>query len=292
MSSQLVDQEECAKLSDLDKIKFLGSKDENYRYTRLENYSWENAVQSSEVSHLDKVPSELKKLQEDESELLVLSDTLENLERVTHGENSPLIIETDMSAAEPLESFHPEKLKNDYFFKNISSTQAKTLYLKVPKNTKIEKSVRLSRFVSAAAKNYFEKIVVHLEQGAELSLVDELYSEESENELLLQNFLHLHVEDNAKLKFFQVQDLSSKAVFALRHFISSGKDSVVDHYTFHKGAQKGQHRILANCSLSGAHVKCHAVLKRIMINNRIFSGRDKVPCCFETKRQATRRYVD
>lgn len=263
MSLRMSHEGRVVDLKTLDKEKSLSRKDENYRYTRLEQYNWEEVAESTEARTSEDWKKIITTRQEDELALIAMSDLLENTVQELEAGLKITVSEdlTQFPEVQKLFKECPEKLKDDFFVQNIFSQEAKTLLIKIPDGLVLEKAIRVSHWISEKTKNYFERVTIVVGKGARVQFINELNSAESKDEILLQSFLHLHVEDDAYVKFFHIQDLAKQVVFADRHYISCGSNVEVEHFTLHCGAQKGQHRVLVNCSHSNTKVKCHATLK-------------------------------
>jgi Fe-S cluster assembly protein SufD len=103
----------------------------------------------------------------------------------------------------------------------------------VKKGVKLEKPVLHTYFASVSIASAIQiKVLIYLEEGAELIWVDDLASSEDSKSILSNYVQEIWVSKNAHLTFVKTQDFGLSTTHVDHTFIFQADQSVVDMFTF------------------------------------------------------------
>jgi len=121
------------------------------------------------------------------------------------------------------------------------------LFLRVPAGTKVAEPVHL-RFLHEAGMIFgFPRVVVLVEPGGELSLIEEHSGGDAGSSIA---FSDLSIGDGAKLRFYYVQELGPKMSHFWHQRAELGRDAELEHWSAIVGGAR--HKSELDVSLSGA----------------------------------------
>ena len=106
--------------------------------------------------------------------------------------------------------------EEDKFFHLNNAIFSSGIYIKVPKNTKIDEPVRL---ISNLKNHNFTKIFVSLEENSSMKLIKEDYSE-NDKPIIASEAIEFILKDNSELVFSNVQNFSEN-VLHFSHMVSN-----------------------------------------------------------------------
>lgn len=103
----------------------------------------------------------------------------------------------------------------------------------VKKGVKLEKPVLHTYFASVSIASAIQiKVLIYLEEGAELTWVDDLASAEDSKSVLSNYVQEIWVSKNAHLTFIKIQDFGLSTTHVDHTFIFQADQSVVEMFTF------------------------------------------------------------
>ena len=118
-----------------------------------------------------------------------------------------------------------------YDLNNALSTSHQVIWVK--KGIKLDKPVLHTYFASVSIASAIQiKLLIYLEEGAELTWVDDLGSSRESNSILSNYVQEIWVSKNAHLTFVKTQDFGLSTTHIDHTFINQSDHSLVDMFTF------------------------------------------------------------
>ena len=121
--------------------------------------------------------------------------------------------------------------------------------LVVPKNVRMEKPVRLTRWMSASGVASFGRTLIVAERGSQVSFVDEVLSDDLDAQSLLSTAVEIIALDNAQVQYVCMQRMGSGAFFLSQQRTLANRDSTLDTLNVNVGASVA--RVDLNAQLLG-----------------------------------------
>ncbi len=163
------------------------------------------------------------------------------------------------SLREAVES-HPDRLRELLATEALPATQGKFqalnaalwtdgVVLLVPRGVRLEKPVRVSRWVSAPGMAHFSRTLVVAEAGSQVSFVDEILSEDLDRQTLFSSAVEVFARDGAQVQYVSLQRMGSGAFHLAQQRTLADRDSTLDTLNISLGASVG--RLDLNAQLRG-----------------------------------------
>jgi Fe-S cluster assembly protein SufD len=138
---------------------------------------------------------------------------------------------------------------NEKFAAHNAAMWTHGLLVVVPKNVVLEKPLYVRIAVTGQT---FWRLVVVAEEGARASLIEEYASPSSDTAAYSNAVTELFVEQNAKLEYVSLQNLSTETWHFATHHARVGRDAELDWVAGGFGSKRGKTRIQNDLSGPGA----------------------------------------
>lgn len=136
------------------------------------------------------------------------------------------------------------------------------VFLRVPKGVKIEDPIHFTFRHDPANPFAFPRVLVSVEEGAEVTVVEEHVSKEGKSAKapISAAFSHLQIADNAKARYFTSQDLTLDSIHFSHQRVDLGKNSRLEHYSVMLGARRHKSELKVVLGGEGAESEIKGVL--------------------------------
>ncbi|HEY8279488.1 MAG TPA: SufD family Fe-S cluster assembly protein [Bdellovibrionota bacterium] len=235
-------------------LPFPTGKDENFRFTPLEYKPAETGTATGSP-----LPSDLAKLDSDELALLLLEGEEARFLGATPGFLFTDILRAAALGSDPLRS----RLKDDNSFRDDKFAQLtgarwrNGAFLHVPAGVKVAKPLR---FVTHAmeAEEHSRHLIV-LEEGAELVLVQESWSDEAAR--FCGELVEVRLGRNSKLHWVTLQQLGRNTEAVIRQRVELAEGAELKLTPLHLGGKLVQVRQEVHLSGEGASLEAQAAAR-------------------------------
>jgi Fe-S cluster assembly protein SufD len=123
------------------------------------------------------------------------------------------------------------------------------ILLHVPRGVRLDLPVRVTRWVSQSGVALFSRTLIVAEEGSQVSLVDEILSENLENQTLVSDAVEVLAKDNARVQYVSLQRLGHGAFYQSSQRTLAERDSTLDTLNVSMGATTS--RVDLNARLLG-----------------------------------------
>jgi Fe-S cluster assembly protein SufD len=123
------------------------------------------------------------------------------------------------------------------------------ILLHVPKGVRLDRPVRVTRWVSQPGVALFTRTLVLADSGSQVSLVDEILSEDLEAQTLVSDAVEIVARDGAQVQYVSLQRLGHGAFYQSSQRTLAQRDSTLDTLNVSMGATTS--RIDLNARLLG-----------------------------------------
>lgn len=127
------------------------------------------------------------------------------------------------------------------------------VYLRIPRGVRVERPVRLSRWVSRPGSATFSRILIVAEQTSQLSFVDEILSPDFEPTTLVNTAVELFSYSGAQIQYVSLQRLGHGGVYLANQRTLAERDSTLDTLNVALGGSVGRVDLNASLLGPGAH---------------------------------------
>ncbi|MFH2204727.1 MAG: Fe-S cluster assembly protein SufD [Elusimicrobiota bacterium] len=136
------------------------------------------------------------------------------------------------------------------------------VFLRVPRGVRIEEPVHITFRHDQAKPFAFPRALIRVEEGAEVTVVEEHVSREGESAQapVSAAFSQVTVGNGARLRFYSSQDLAMDAVHFSHQRIELGRDSKLEHYSVMLGARRHKSELQVVLGGAGAESEIRGVL--------------------------------
>jgi len=247
-----------------EKTPMPNTRSEEWRYTNLKKHL-----------HLDAL--QWPKLVECEDDFGACPDGLQEAMRVDHPasghiwEIDGLIFHEDLdeslqekgvvltSLRKAIDS-HPELLQQHLATEAVPPEEGKFealngalwtdgILLYVPAGVRLDLPVRVTRWVSQEGVALFSRTLIVAEPGSQVSFVDEILSEDMDEQTLVSNAVEVLAQDGAQVQYVSLQRLGSGAFYQSSQRTLAQRDSTLDTLNVSMGASVS--RVDLNAQLLG-----------------------------------------
>ena len=123
------------------------------------------------------------------------------------------------------------------------------VYLRVPRGVRLERPIRLSRWVSRAGTATFTRILIVAEELSQVSFVDEILSPDFESTTLVNTAVELFARGGAQVQYVSLQRMGRGGFFLANQRSLAERDSTLDTLNVALGGTVG--RVDLNARLVG-----------------------------------------
>ena len=123
------------------------------------------------------------------------------------------------------------------------------VFLKIPRNVRLERPVRLSRWVSHPGTATFARILIVAEDHSRVSFVDEILSPDFDSITLVNTAVELFSHDGAQIQYVSLQRMGKGAFYLANQRTLAKRDSTLDTLNVALGGSVG--RVDLNARLLG-----------------------------------------
>jgi Fe-S cluster assembly protein SufD len=123
------------------------------------------------------------------------------------------------------------------------------ILLYVPEGVHLELPVRVTRWVSQTGVALFSRTLIVAERGSKVSFVDEILSEDLEEQTLVSNAVEVFARDGAQVQYVSLQRLGKGAFYQSSQRTLAQRDSTLDTLNVSMGASVS--RVDLNARLLG-----------------------------------------
>jgi Fe-S cluster assembly protein SufD len=123
------------------------------------------------------------------------------------------------------------------------------ILLYVPEGVRLDKPVRVTRWVSQEGVALFSRTLIVAERGSQVSFVDEILSEDMEKQTLVSNAVEVFARDGAQVQYVSLQRLGRGAFYQSSQRTLAQRDSTLDTLNVSMGASVS--RVDLNAQLLG-----------------------------------------
>jgi Fe-S cluster assembly protein SufD len=123
------------------------------------------------------------------------------------------------------------------------------ILLYVPEGVRLDKPVRVTRWVSQEGVALFSRTLIVAERGSQVSFVDEILSEDMEKQTLVSNAVEVFARDGAQVQYVSLQRLGHGAFYQSSQRTLAQRDSTLDTLNVSMGASVS--RVDLNAQLLG-----------------------------------------
>ena len=231
------------------------AKDENFRFTNLENFVFPNSESKNEPH--GKLPQEFQVCDEGEEILLTVQN--ENAKKVfAKAAKKQDIYFTDLLTAaeekpELLQKYLPlaKDFEKDKFAQLTAARWQNGAFLFISKNTSVELPLRAALW--KGKDNFYYRNIIVLEEGAQAKFIEELSGDDTDS--LVAGSTEIFLGENAQLSYAQVQRLGRETKFFQRQYVHVGKNSHALLTPIYLGGKKGQVRQDIHYEAEGGNVE-------------------------------------
>ncbi|TVP76438.1 MAG: Fe-S cluster assembly protein SufD [Gemmatimonadales bacterium] len=110
------------------------------------------------------------------------------------------------------------------------------IVLVVPRGVRMEDPIRVTRHVSRTGQAIFSRVLIVAEPGSQVSFVDEIVSEDLEEQTLFSSAVEIFAEDAAQVQYVSLQRMGRGAFHLAQQRTIAGKDSTLDTLNVTMGA--------------------------------------------------------
>ncbi|MEX2532276.1 MAG: Fe-S cluster assembly protein SufD [Gemmatimonadota bacterium] len=110
------------------------------------------------------------------------------------------------------------------------------ILLYVPKGVRMERPIRVSRWIESAGKAHFSRTLIVAEEGSQVSYVDEIGSDPLSSQTLVSSAVEVFTRPNAQLQYVSLQRLGRGAFHLSQQRTIAEKDSTLDTLNVSIGA--------------------------------------------------------
>jgi Fe-S cluster assembly protein SufD len=123
------------------------------------------------------------------------------------------------------------------------------IVLVVPKDVRLELPVRVSRWASHPGAALFSRTLIIAEQGSQVSYVDEILSEDFEEQTFASSAVEVFAQDGAQVQYVSLQRMGENAFYMSAQRTLANRDSTLDTLNVNLGASIA--RVDLNAQLLG-----------------------------------------
>jgi Fe-S cluster assembly protein SufD len=123
------------------------------------------------------------------------------------------------------------------------------ILLHVPRGVRLDLPIRVTRWVSQSGVALFSRTLILADPGSQVSLVDEILSEDLERHTLISDAVEVRAEDGAQVQYVSLQRLGSGAFYQSSQRTLAQRDSTLDTLNVSMGATTS--RVDLNARLLG-----------------------------------------
>ncbi|MDE0032031.1 MAG: Fe-S cluster assembly protein SufD [Deltaproteobacteria bacterium] len=127
------------------------------------------------------------------------------------------------------------------------------VYLRIPRGVRVERPVRLSRWVSRPGSATFTRILIVAEETSQLSFVDEILSPDFETTTLVNTAVELFSYGGAQIQYVSLQRLGRGGFYLANQRTLAERDSTLDTLNVALGGSVGRVDLNASLLGPGAH---------------------------------------
>jgi Fe-S cluster assembly protein SufD len=110
------------------------------------------------------------------------------------------------------------------------------VFLYVPRGVRLDLPVRVSRWVSTGGTAVFSRTLIVAEEGSQVSYVDEVLSDDLEEQALVSSAIEVMAGDNAQVQYVSLQRLGKGAFYQASQRTLANRDSTLDTLNVSVGA--------------------------------------------------------
>jgi len=123
------------------------------------------------------------------------------------------------------------------------------VFLHVPKGVRLEMPIRVTRWVSQPGVALFSRTLVVADPGSQVSLVDEILSDDLKSQTLVSDAVEVLAKDGAQVQYVSLQRLGRGAFYQSSQRTLARRDSTLDTLNVSMGASSS--RVDLNARLLG-----------------------------------------
>ena len=123
------------------------------------------------------------------------------------------------------------------------------ILLHVPKGVRLDLPIRVTRWVSQPGVALFSRTLIIAETGSQVSLVDEILSEDFERQTFVSDAVEVHAKDAAQVQYVSLQRLGRGAFYQSSQRTLAQRDSTLDTLNVSMGGSTS--RVDLNARLLG-----------------------------------------
>ena len=123
------------------------------------------------------------------------------------------------------------------------------ILLHVPEGVRLDLPIRVTRWVSQSGVTLFSRTLIVADPGSQVSLVDEILSEELESQTLVSDAVEVLAKDGAQVQYVSLQRLGQGAFYQSSQRTLAERDSTLDTLNVSMGASTS--RVDLNARLLG-----------------------------------------
>lgn len=222
-------------------LPFPAAKDENFRFTSIEEIKFDDSLLPASVSDKLSSPLSLHQLEEADLALLVQNGAQSKFIGIKSGIQFSSLEDAasqgDLAFQKKLE---PSKLfAQDKFAQLAMARWDMGAFLRVEKNTELEKPVRLVQWLGNKKTSAIRNLIL-LEEGANASLIIESGSDQEER--VLAELSEIYLEKSANLHLIFVQNFGEHTKAFQRQGFYLAKNAQLKITSVHVGSEKIQVR--------------------------------------------------
>jgi Fe-S cluster assembly protein SufD len=121
--------------------------------------------------------------------------------------------------------------------------------LRVPRGVRLELPVRVSRWVSGAGLAHFSRTLIVAEEGSQVSFVDEILSDDLEEQTLFSSAVEVFARAGAQVQYVSIQRMGEGAFHLAQQRTLADRDATLDTLNISLGASVA--RLDLNAQLQG-----------------------------------------
>lgn len=123
------------------------------------------------------------------------------------------------------------------------------ILLHVPAGVRLERPVRVTRWLSASGAAYFSRVLIVAERASQVSYVDEILSDDFSERTFASTAVEVLARDGAQVQYVAVQHLGQGAFYQSVQRTLAGRDATLD--TLNVGLGASVSRVDLNARLQG-----------------------------------------
>ena len=127
------------------------------------------------------------------------------------------------------------------------------IFLYVPRDVRLELPVRVTRWIAEAGRALFSRTLILAEAGSQVSFVDEVLSDDFDEQTFASTAVEVFARDGAQVQFVSLQRMGRGGFHLSQQRTLAGKDSTLDTLNVSLGASVARVDLAAELTGPGAN---------------------------------------